>query len=241
MAGEDFDPGTPQQALPQDQPPGRAVDMSQQSGLRKAWDAWTSRPENNAAMINFGLSLMQPIQPGQSRLGHWGEAVGAGAEASTRNIEEQRKQEAEDVAAAQKERALDIKERETGYYGEAVHQRAGADKTANSARARALAKWQDYNTKDIGIAGEIDPVTAGIQKMNPKWAKYNRADILNDPETARIARDRIMRTAAEDERYFGGGGGEGGGAGPPPGARIAVSKDGKRIWQDPQSGQWNPM
>jgi hypothetical protein len=191
-------------------------------------------------MINFGLQMMQPIQPGQSRLGHFGEAVGAGAEASGRNIEEQRKQEAEDVAQEQKERALDIKERETGYYGEAVHQRAGQDKLANSAQVLAQKKWSDYNTKELGVAGELDPTTYAIRKMNPKWEKYNRADVLSDPETRRIAKQRILRDAA-DESQIGGGAGGGGAAAVPPGARIAVSKGGERIWQDPTTGEWNKM
>lgn len=56
------------------------------SGVRAAWDAFTSRPENNAALLQFGISMLQPRATNQTSLGQFGQAIGEAGEASSRNI-----------------------------------------------------------------------------------------------------------------------------------------------------------
>src|SRR5262245_35045367 len=56
------------------------------SGVRRAWDAFSSRPENTAALLQFGIAMMQPRAQGQSSLGQFANSIGEAGEAATRNI-----------------------------------------------------------------------------------------------------------------------------------------------------------
>jgi len=227
---------TPQQALPQTAKPGRSEDDSQTGTLSKAWNAWTSRPENNAAMINFGLQLMQPIGPGQTRLGHFGEAVGAGAEASQRSVETQRKQEQEDAAAELKEREQERKEEETGYYGQSVRSAAAARAgggpalrlnmiKANLKAGNDFDKWANSPEDVMGN----DPRMVNIRAAHPEIK--SKADYIKSPYYVQDKQKYVREHAAEyyeNPELVGGGGGE---AAIPPGARPVTGPNG-------QTGYW---
>jgi hypothetical protein len=58
--------------------PEQKVDLASQ------WKGWIENPENRTALMQFGLSMMQPIGLGQTSLGHFGQAVGEGGEAVDR-------------------------------------------------------------------------------------------------------------------------------------------------------------
>ena len=225
MADDDVNPWerTPKQALPQTATPGQSEDDSQTGTLSKAWNAWTSRPENNAAMINFGLQMMQPIQPGQSRLGHFAESVGGGAEASQRNIATQRQQEQEDEAAALKEREQARREEETGYYGQSVRSAAAARAGGGitplkmwQARMKARAEFDRWANAPEGVMGD-DPRMINIRRDHPEIK--DKATYLRSPQYQQDVKKYMDEHAAE---YLEGGGVPGGGAGEaaiPPGAQ----------------------
>lgn len=82
-------PATPLDVAPAaENTPGEAnPDISTQ------WRSWMNNPNNNAALIQFGISLMQPVGLGQTPLGHLGSAVGDASQAITRREAEQQKQE----------------------------------------------------------------------------------------------------------------------------------------------------
>lgn len=61
--------------------------------LSQEWKTWLDDPQNKAALMQFGISLMQPVGLGQSALGHLGQAVGAGGEAANRLAKEQLNEE----------------------------------------------------------------------------------------------------------------------------------------------------
>lgn len=69
-----------------------------------SWTDWMTKPENQAAFIQMGAALMQPIGFGQTMSGHVGQAIGEGGEALTRNQAVQR-------AESKDARAADIEER----------------------------------------------------------------------------------------------------------------------------------
>ncbi|HEY0724516.1 MAG TPA: hypothetical protein VGD41_11100, partial [Pyrinomonadaceae bacterium] len=54
------------------------------SDVAGQWRNWIGDPSNRAALMQFGISLMQPIAPGQNTLGHVGEALGSAGEAVAR-------------------------------------------------------------------------------------------------------------------------------------------------------------
>ena len=56
------------------------VNGPQQPDLATRWRNWASKPENSAALMQTGISLLQPLQLGQNTLGAIGSAIGSGAE-----------------------------------------------------------------------------------------------------------------------------------------------------------------
>jgi len=193
--GNAFDP-TLQQA-PQTQ--GQSQDYSQPGSIRQAWSDWTSRPENNAALINFGLQMMQPVPAGQSRMGHFGEAVGAGLEAGGRVSTQEEARQRADEAEALKERAMELKEEETGIYGQDVRSKIaqrGLGMQDSLKRQAAWNKWSIAASKpDDLVSGESsDPVVQRIRNSDKRYAKYTKAQILDDPVTNRMAQDMVMGT-----------------------------------------------
>ena len=53
-------------------------------GLFEKWRGWLGAPQNRAALLQTGLSLMQPVQVGQSQFGHVASALGQGLGAAGR-------------------------------------------------------------------------------------------------------------------------------------------------------------
>src|SRR5688572_16624188 len=86
-------------------------------GLGDRWRNWMAQPSNRAALLQFGISMMQPIGVGQSPIGHLGQAIGQGAQAQGRQQQAEIAQETASAESARKnrgegraERLLDIKE-----------------------------------------------------------------------------------------------------------------------------------
>src|SRR3954467_9476029 len=72
-------------------------------GFQKAWNAWTSKPENNAALLQFGISMLQPRAPGQSGIGSIANAIGDAGGAAGRVQETQRAEDLQEANIADKE------------------------------------------------------------------------------------------------------------------------------------------
>lgn len=196
--------------LPPDQPAGASSDASQKGTLSKMWDSWTSHPSNNAALINFGLQMMQPIGAGQSQMGHFAQAIGAGAEASQRNTaaEEERQHYADTQALKEQEAAR--KERETDLYGRYVDN-VGQGRNMRKLGPMELSvigqkKYNDWLLKspDI-IAG--DPFINRLQQMHPeikgtgKNGALTKADVANNPA---LAREMVRQFTPTGDQFTGG-------------------------------------
>jgi hypothetical protein len=192
-------------SLPPDQPAGTSADASQPGVLRKAWDTWTSRPENNAAMINFGLQLMQPIGPGQSRLGHWGEAIGAGAEASGRNVAAQEERAEVERKADLAERAAQVGEERGAAYSEYMRNRAVQDRYGTQQLLKKQADWNRWRTgkdvtEDLINPGRSNDTTVNLIRQATGRKDLTKAAILADPALSRMAEQFV--------KGEGGGGGD---------------------------------
>jgi hypothetical protein len=235
--------------LPQDTPAGTAVDASQKPTLSKLWDNWTSRPENNAAMINFGLNLMQPKYPGETGLSHFANAIGAGAEASSRNIGEQEARAKTEEEEGLKEQEAARKERETNIYGESV--KSLAESRAGKGGVKDIqAKNKAYATAAAGFNKWLDDdVDMGSywQHIQQKYGVKKKSDIQNNPELKKkvaqeYMQDHLAEAMTQSGYYDRGGGDEGGGEGafvPPPGAVIRYQGN-KPIYFNPTTKQPYP-
>jgi len=232
--------------------PGVSDDVSQPSGLRRAWDAWTSRPENNAALLQFGLNMMSPY-PGNFA-GHLAESIGRGAEAHTENVGAQQEEESRAAKEELAQREEARKEEETGYYGQSVRslerQRA---QTAAGGGVTPLKMWQarlraraDFD-KQLGAAdvGAGDTMWEEIRQRYPGKFK-TKLDYKNSPEYQADVEKYIRAHSAEQLAGMDLGGGSGaappggeGGFAPPPGAVIRYQGN-KPIYFNPETKQPYP-
>lgn len=127
--------------------------------LKDKWTNWAKSPEGKANLIQMGVNLLQPIQPGQDFLGHVGTAIGAGQEAADRSkvgqMEQQRlEQTAQDKSLARQldERRLDLAEQELGMKGPLIE--------AQTARQRAMAE------NPGGSSGGTGTLTREMRQVN---------------------------------------------------------------------------
>jgi len=102
---------------------------------------------------------------------------------------------------------MELKEEETGLYGQDIRSKIGLRALQGQGAARRERDWQKWQLgaakADDLVSGEnADPVVQRIRQMDPKrWGKYSKAQILNDPVASRAAQELVM-----------GSGGEGGGS-----------------------------
>lgn len=168
--------------VPQD---SQSTDSSK-PGLRKAWDDWTARPENNAALLQFGIAMLQPHAPGQTSLGAAANALGEAGGASDRNVAAAR---AEENAASQRE-VESAKAAATtsnaASYGRQVDQGGGKATGGTSGVLRQQADFRKWLAKPEDTTGlTADPILGAISKSFPNIK--TKADLLADPRALSAA------------------------------------------------------
>ncbi len=119
MAGP-FDPFTPGPAV---DPTAGIADPETFNNIRNQWSSFIEQPGNRAFLLQTGLALMQPPSFGDNPASQIGRAVGAGAEAATRQqVIESKLAESESKAEANIARAG-----EAGARAGAAQDRLGLD------------------------------------------------------------------------------------------------------------------
>lgn len=169
--------------------------------IQQAWNAWSSKPENNAALLQFGISMLQPRAPGQSGIGALANSIGEGAQASGRVQAQSKADEA--TAAGEEDKA---QQRSTqAYTAESGRITANAHKDSAglgrsgglTAAARLSGKFQTWLAKPEDTTGMMsDPVLGAVQKQFPNIK--TKADLLADP-AAKMAALRIFSTVNPEE------------------------------------------
>lgn len=104
----------------------------QQSDIAGQWKNWMANEGNRAALMQFGIAMMQPVGLGQTPLGHVGQAIGSVGELGTRREEAERK-----------ERELSSKEELRGAQAQVAEARAGAAGAGAGAAATRAAHQRD--------------------------------------------------------------------------------------------------
>lgn len=103
-------------------------------GLAQRWQSWIDRPQNRAALIQFGVALSQPISAGQNWGGQIGSAIGSAGEASDRVTAQEMKQQ-----------ELESKQELRSAQADAAAARAGAA----GARAGAASQLLDFKQQQL--------------------------------------------------------------------------------------------
>lgn len=151
-----------------------------QSKVRQAWDAWSSDPANNAFLLQTGLALLQPRSPGQSGIGQFANAIGQGAEASSRNTSERESE-------AQSRETLRLKGEEAkartttaNAYADSVKQNAAGSSDGTKGALALQKAYRQWLAKPEDTTGSTtDPIVGAISKKFPHIK--SKADLLADP------------------------------------------------------------
>jgi hypothetical protein len=194
MAENYLDPAedTPAPPVAQDT---QSTDNSK-SGVRKAWDAWQSKPENSAALLQFGIAMMQPRAQGQSSLGQFANALGEGSAASDRNVAIQEAQQDRVIKRDENQSMADYRKaqataalKNADSYGRQVDQAPGGAGIARTTLSNTFRVQQGFRTwmakaeDTMGLTA--DPLLGAVQKQFPQIK--SKADLVSNPEAQRLA------------------------------------------------------
>jgi hypothetical protein len=197
-----FDPTLP------DDTAGKSSDASDKSTLTKMWDNWTSKPENNAALMQFGLNMMAPNVTGGGFMGHLAQGLGGGMEARDRSIAAEQEREKQEEELALKERAATAKEREVGAYEEIAKNRgAGLRKLGplelQVIGQRALNTWANKPSDILSGDTYVNTIKARhpeVKGSGPK-GELTKADIMANPQ---LRREVQQMMTPQGDQYTGG-------------------------------------
>jgi hypothetical protein len=189
MAG----PGDPFTPGPTVDPTAGIPGPDQFEQLRNQWTTFLDQPGARAALLQFGTTLLQPPQFGQTGAGQIGQALSAGGEAVSRGEEQKSK---EDTAAARAEAAtarageagsrlsLEQFRRQSIEKGQQEAQAMQAIKTYQMEKQKAQAAYADWvKNFNLGLRPDKPPPTFPEYSFE-QWARDTGAIAL--PGVARI-------------------------------------------------------
>jgi hypothetical protein len=194
--------------LPEDTA-GRSSDASDRGTLSKMWDSWTAKPENNAALMQFGLNMMAPNVTGGGFLGHVAQGLGGGMEARDRSVAAEQEREKSEEELALKERAAASKEREVGAYEEMAKSRgAGGLRKLGPLELqvigqKALNSWANKPSDILSGDTYVNTIKSRhpeVKGSGPK-GELTKGDIMADP---RLRKEVQQMMTPSGDQYTGG-------------------------------------
>lgn len=144
------------------QPGGRTPDSAggiDTSKLTSGWNDWINKPNNRAALMQFGIAMLQPMGMGENATGHFANAIGAAGEAHHHvTVNEQQAQKADTESELRESRAnaatttANAAETRALFAGENSRLRSERDQStalarALSSQAQARSKYDSYVTQ----------------------------------------------------------------------------------------------
>lgn len=173
----------------------RSADASK-GGVRAAWDEFSSKPENNAALIQFGIAMMQPRPQGQSSLGQFGNAIGYAGEASSGNIAAQNQEKDREAQRMERESTAGYRDKQgeaamlnAKAYGKIADAQGSGGAGSRQALSQVFRTQQAFRTwlaKPEDITGlQQDPLLGAIQKEFPHVK--TKADLVKDQKAQQRA------------------------------------------------------
>lgn len=141
----------------QNQPPSGGVPNTDLIG---GWNNWINKPNNRAALMQFGIAMLQPVGMGETGVSHFANAVGEAGQAHQRVTgEAQQAEKASTEAELRESRAR------------------AAEVSANAAETRALQSGQlsEARLQNTQLTGLTRALTA---QANAR-AKYDNFQLLN--------------------------------------------------------------
>src|SRR5258706_12493997 len=71
--------------------------------LLDGWNSWVEKPNNRAALMQFGIAMLQPMGMGETGGSHFANAIGSAGEAHQRVTGQEQVARREDTAATLRE------------------------------------------------------------------------------------------------------------------------------------------
>lgn len=144
--------------------------------LYDSWNKWIDKPNNRAALMQFGIAMLQPVGMGETGVSHFANAVGAAGQAGQRVTEQQQ---------AQEKHESEIDTRET--------RARAAETSANAAEMRAIygqenAQLRAQNAQTSNLARMLSAQAAArakydnYQLITPKGEQLSYSDWIKTPE-----------------------------------------------------------
>lgn len=166
-----------------------------ESGVHKAWSAWTSKPENNAALLQFGIAMMQPRPQGQTGIGQFANSIGEAGAASDRNLASQQADQDREAKRTDQETKNELTKAQT----EAARTNAnaysriadaqtggGGNKSALSNQFKVQQAFRQWMAKPEDTSGMTqDPLLGAVKKEFP--GVQTKADLTSNPAAAKRA------------------------------------------------------
>lgn len=141
--------------------------------LSDGWNSWIDKPNNRAALMQFGIAMLQPIGMGETGVSHFANAVGAAGEAHQRVTTQEQQARKEDTAATLREATASARETSAN----AAEIRAGLSGQIADQR-RQLA---DQNS-DIKAANAYQQYVRDTQKANTDPLRTTPPDAILGPD-----------------------------------------------------------
>lgn len=147
-----------------------------------------SKPENRAALMQASIALLQPINPGQTPLGAFGQAVGQGAAARSRNLASRQAEQtqAQELSLKNRQVTADETRADASLMAATGKDKSGRPISAGQAATladRQHARWLAYAQKAESDSQYTDnPIDlANPDARNALWEKFQAADVMGQP------------------------------------------------------------
>lgn len=224
--------------------PTTAATDASKTPIHDAWQAWSSSPANNAALLQFGIAMLQPRSPGQTGIGAAANAVAEGGGAAGRVITAQN---AEDLAASTEEDRKATTAAKTSNasstaanaaaYGRSVDNAIANPKSGGLSSSMRIQgdyrKWLAKPEDALGLTS--DPIVGAITKQFPEIK--TKADLLANP-AANAAAFRLFQQSVADPVAVGDAP-DTGGAVTPPAAIAPPTPTTRTIYKDGKAYSWD--
>lgn len=142
----------------------------QVSDLSGQWKNWLANENNRAAMMQFGISLMQPMGFGQNVAGHVGQAIGSTGELASRR-----------QAADMKQQELDSKAELRGAQAAAAEARAARAGETTARQSDRLAFQRERLDADLRNASTRLRLSALLRYQQARKAHEDQ-QLLEPPD-----------------------------------------------------------
>lgn len=163
------------------------------------WQQFASDPANMLGLLNFGLQMLQPVQPGQSSIGHAAQAIGQGVTTIGQQKERTRRQGMKEKQLGLQERRVAADEGRLELEGRRVAEQEATGQVERAGKLQQIQQNERLFPKTISeIDAKIEKLKTG-GKVDEAQAEYlrERARLYPSEVNADLKRAEAALTSAK--------------------------------------------